>query len=98
MKITFVESVFEGMNDEFKNPTLPDGAAQWSRNEEGVLQGLIYICPCGCKEVSSVPVAPALQGWGFNGHLEQPTLTPSIFKKGGCKWHGYLTDGEWRQV
>jgi hypothetical protein len=39
--------------------------------------------------------------WGWDGNLEQPTITPSINcvaqrdgkPTGGCGWHGFITQG-----
>lgn len=36
------------------------------------------------------------QAWRWDGNLEQPTLTPSIQKMNGCRWHGYLVGGQFQ--
>ena len=94
MKITFTNNIFEGMTDEGKRPDLAPGTAQWTESTE-TLQSLIFICPCGCSTVRSVPVKGPQQ-WNWDGNLELPTLTPSILIVGECGWHGFLTAGEWR--
>ena len=39
--------------------------------------------------------APRAPVWGWDGNLEQPTLTPSIdIKSGTGAWHGYLQNGK----
>jgi len=53
-----------------------------------------------------LPVAGNLVGskphWSWNGDREKPTLTPSIlvYKHEGFDdgWHGFLTDGELKEV
>jgi hypothetical protein len=62
---------------------------------------IIFICPCGCGQVLNLPIKPVGSsgpGWEWNGHEEQPTLTPSIARQDGCHWHGFLTNGEWVTV
>jgi hypothetical protein len=95
VKINFVTNIFENQDDDFKHPTLAPGSAEWSRDEDEKPQSLIFICPCGCRKVRSVPVAGD-RAWQWDGNLESPTLTPSIKIIGECGWHGFLTNGEWR--
>ena len=58
--------------------------------------GLAIRCP-GCGSESYLPTGDS-RGWNLVS--EDPlTITPSVFhtkEKGGCGWHGFLTDGEWR--
>ncbi len=61
---------------------------------------LHYICPCGCGCVGSLPLSPmpGRQGWSWaiaDDMRIKPTLHPSIAKRYGCRWHGYLTAGVW---
>lgn len=47
----------------------------------------------------SIPIKPSVDRpdgpeWLWNGNKECPTTTPSIRDKGCCKYHGYLTNGE----
>lgn len=64
--------------------------------------GILFCCPCGCGTPGSVQFAntpwcdPTKPKWTFNGNREKPTLTPSIQRNIGCRWHGYLTDGVFR--
>ena len=95
MKINFVTDIFKGMTDNGRRLDLPAGSAQWT--EDGPNQNLIFICPCGCAAVRSVPVKGP-QKWNWDGNKELPTLTPSILIIGECRWHGFLTQGEWRTV
>jgi hypothetical protein len=62
--------------------------------------GLEFCCPCGCGDESWLPLV--MQGqphdqhaWGWDGNKQQPTLTPSIRRTYGCKFHGYLQAGVW---
>lgn len=65
--------------------------------------GLLFVCPCGCGDIGHLPlrippvVVAQQPSWDWDGNEEQPTLTPSIRKLDGCKWHGYLTRGVWRE-
>lgn len=59
---------------------------------------IIYICPCGCDQLVSLPVATGPKQdrfWFWDGNKESPTLQPSIRRLDGCKFHGYLTGGMW---
>lgn len=78
---------------------------------EGV--GIILSCPCGNVDEDHelfVPFKVALDGspsphldhgWDRTGDtFETLTLTPSILRSdpNGCRWHGYITNGEVRTV
>lgn len=64
-------------------------------------QWLTYDCPCGCHAPGAlrlVPQASWISGqgtWGWDGNRTHPTLTPSIRRTTGCKFHGHLTAGIW---
>ena len=60
--------------------------------------GFAFICPCGCGRQGYLPTDTSTTSprWDWNGDRERPSLTPSVQFVGGCRWHGYLTDGEWR--
>jgi hypothetical protein len=61
---------------------------------------LQYVCPCGCSQVGVLPLAPVLtmgeKGWEWNGERLDIVLRPSIAKRFGCCWHGFLggSDGK----
>lgn len=85
-------------------PTLAPGSARWVENSKGETAGLNFSCPGGCGDVATCSVRPIGEpkaagsgpSWEWNGDEEKPTLTPSILSaidRGGCGWHGYLTDG-----
>lgn len=72
-------------------------------NRSGVIYlQLAFICP-GCASFggSGLHMLPvnsfAIPSWMFNGDLEKPTLTPSIFSNSGPDGHhvchSFLTDG-----
>lgn len=64
----------------------------------GEVKGIAFRCPCGCGYESWLPVTKGERGWDWNGDFDNPSLTPSILQAGlPCKWHGYLTDGEFRE-
>jgi hypothetical protein len=62
-------------------------------------KGLFYECPCGCGSQGFLGfrgrTKPSRPSWIWNGNREQPTLTPSIRRLSGCKWHGHLVHGAW---
>ena len=94
MKIRFVDDIFSDTAE----PQSGDAkwATEWHEDgSPGQISGIIFCCPCGCGEVSSVPVIGDRK-WNWDGNKETPTLTPSILKMSGCRWHGFLTAGEWR--
>jgi hypothetical protein len=99
--MNLVESIFAGTDESNKSP-LPAGSAKWSR-ADGKIQGIIFVCPCGCRQIRCVPVLSRLagsrsagpRGWTWDGNETSPTLTSSILIVGECGWHGYLTKGEW---
>lgn len=69
--------------------------------------GISFRCPCGeCKRRLMVYFENPLDGKGlidgYGTHntwrrtgkaFEDISLTPSILRKDGCRWHGFLTDG-----
>lgn len=67
------------------------------RELNGEMKGIAFRCPCGCGEESWLPVGRGERGWEWDGNREAPTLKPSVLQSGlPCKWHGYLTGGEWK--
>jgi hypothetical protein len=61
-------------------------------------QGVAFWCP-GCDEPHLIPTKGAVLSatnvnWGWNGSLEAPTFTPSIFYTDpGSRCHSLVTDG-----
>lgn len=61
-----------------------------------------YCCPCGCGKISVLLVGKKFKPssssatWNWNGSETEATLTPSVNHVG--HWHGWLTDGYWREV
>lgn len=73
---------------------LTPGAIEF-RSLDGEVKGIAFRCPCGCGGESWLPVCRGERGWEWNGSVEAPSLTPSILQAGmACKWHGFLTNGE----
>jgi hypothetical protein len=74
------------------------GAFWYVQSAEGKkYTGLGFMCPCGCGERGVVLFYkmdnhPA---WNWDGNIDKPTLTPSIQRNTACRWHGFLTAGEW---
>lgn len=88
----FVGAGGEGISDKDGNPV---------PRREGI--GLSFDCPCGCGEGSFVYFENPLDGglprgspaWKRRGDtFETLTLSPSLLKLTGCKWHGHLVNGE----
>lgn len=65
------------------------------RSIGGAPGGFAYRCP-GCGEEDWLNIHDD-HGWRWDGDIESPTLTPSILHR-PCKWHGYLTSGEFKSV
>lgn len=64
--------------------------------------GIDFVCPCGCGDAIWLPLrltnARANEErpeWQWDGNEAAPTLTPSIRRLERCRWHGYLTNGQW---
>ena len=67
--------------------------------------GIGFDCPCGkCGERAFIPFRNPVHGddpietenhtWERIGEtFENMTLKPSIQRMGGCRWHGFLTNG-----
>ena len=71
---------------------------------EGV--GMTFLCPCGCGIRAAVTFRNPIDGlgpfdaggtptWKREGDtFETMTLSPSILRTTGCKWHGWIRNGE----
>ena len=67
-------------------------------SEPDRVAGMAFICPCGCEREGYLPLngdGDPGPSWEWDGNKEAPTLTPSVQQIGGCRWHGWLTDGVW---
>lgn len=67
----------------------------------GRVDQMEYTCPrtgryCGTVMVGVQRKPAESPSWNWDGNWENPTLTPSINCQGGCRWHGYLTAGVWK--
>lgn len=52
----------DGDRSVYFRPDLAEGAAEWSYTADGVLAGLHFVCPCGCKaprQAHPEPINPA---------------------------------------
>lgn len=71
--------------------------------------GLSFDCPCGCDVRCYVAFSNPIDRGASHKNKDEPTwnrmgntfetltLRPSIMRneeKGGCGWHGYITDGQ----
>ena len=64
-----------------------------------------FDCPCGCDTRCVIEFNNPLDGqgphdnsrdlWDRTGdNFDTLTLTPSIQRMSGCRWHGFVTNGE----
>lgn len=84
--------------DDLKEP----GDFVFTYDKQDRICGMIEKCPCGCGAEGGISFVGETYGkrgegtrplWDWNGDEDKPSLTPSILRTAGCKWHGYLTDG-----
>jgi len=91
MKIQFVKSLsnLEGIGDPVVKEEL---RGKVSRVVIGDTRTLMLVLPCGHLAT--------LDGWNITDiDTDCPSATPSIFcKSNGACWHGYLTNGELKEV
>lgn len=62
--------------------------------------GLDFNCPCGCHDPGWIPLVANKAAhndhtWEWDGREDIPTLSPSIRRNNGCRFHGYLKAGVW---
>lgn len=58
---------------------------------------MAFVCPCGCGHVGHLAFEPdPSPSWQWDGNLEKPTLSPSVWQPG--HWHGWLRAGVWESV
>lgn len=91
--------------NEFGVPPLKAGEWAWVLEKEGDTDPfyLAYGCPCGtnCRKVNCIiPVArvKVTKSWAWDGNWDEPTLKPSIQRRGDCNWHGFMTKGQFVKV
>jgi hypothetical protein len=85
------------------------GSGVWDKDHQPIpfrnRVGLTFDCPCGCDSRCYIGFlnpddgGPPVQepAWKREGEdFESLTLTPSIQRRdpGGCRWHGFITNGE----
>jgi len=110
MKATLVQGILAGGKnadgsdwtggEEVFRKDLAPGSFDFAEGTDGQIASIQFVCPCGCGSVGSLPVRRGFSSsiWHWDGNKEAPTLTPSVLRTSGCKWHGYLTKGEWKQA
>jgi hypothetical protein len=76
------------------HPAAPGEFKFWRQAGAESEGGLHFGCPCGCGALLGIGFGP--NGWAWDGNRDKPTVTPSIQHMNGCKWHGFLTAGEFR--
>lgn len=55
------------------------------------------LCPCGCRQTVQVSLLPKdSPSWTLQleGRAKLPTLTPSVWRRKGCRAHFFLRAGE----
>lgn len=109
MKAQFAENLFDYNKTTYPNEDsaetyrkdLSPGTIEFIYSGEGDKIIMNYVCPCGCGRVRALTARTGEKipnHWQWNGNKEIPTLQPSIACTQGCKWHGFLTNGEWITV
>lgn len=78
----------------------PPGGFTFLPNQDGEPdQCLLHKCPCGCGRVAGLRIGRVKPtqspSWEWDGNREKPTLSPSVYAKYDCGWHGYLKAGIW---
>lgn len=105
--LRFVENVLSWEDDavyeegrQYRRDLAP-GSASWIGGGDGNPNAALdFTCPCGCGSVHVISVSVGEKKphhWLWNGNIEKPTLTPSIQCLTPCRWHGFLTDGVFKQ-
>lgn len=82
---------------EFYRKDCAPGSCQLLLGDDPKAISIRYVCPCGCGRLRRVPAymgEKKERTWNWDGNKDKPTLTPSIACLEGCKWHGYITHGE----
>lgn len=73
----------------------PDGVMFVFMNN-GVAEGVDFMCPCGCSVNYYLPVySPKVERcWEYIDDKDGPTLRPSINHLSGCKSHFHIINGK----
>lgn len=88
-------------------PHSSDPGAYQFVNYNGEQVGIVHACPCGCGQLGTLYWKnPRVNGpnWTVSGKWPKVSFKPSIGFWGendrsqGFHWHGYLTDGEFREI
>jgi hypothetical protein len=86
----------------------PMGHFYWAVSTDGTQRYLWMKLPAQDDDplgaACSIPIRPApadMPSWAWDGNLEKPTLTPSVFHdpknpQSNYHWHGFITNGEMR--
>lgn len=82
-------------------PNKPGEFSYVQNFRENQICGMNFSCPCGCREIGLLLFGShGINGgatWDWDGNEDMPTLKPSILRRGDCKWHGFLTDGIFKE-
>lgn len=94
LRATIVDDI-----DDLRGADCAPGTISIDRYRGDDIDGVHFICPCGCGREGYLPADGTghPQQWVFTQTPLGLTARPSIRQVGGCAWHGWLTDGEWRQ-
>lgn len=76
---------------------VPDGISQktlYLVGEQGKYWLAVMKCPCGCGADIQLPMSSSARPrWTYSGSSSQPTLSPSVWRKSGCRSHFILRQG-----
>ena len=70
----------------------------WSHEKGGDPAGLIFWVPDPGDKSKLLLMGVNFTKWTWDGNRAAPTISPSICKIDGDKWHGYLEAGNFRGV
>lgn len=75
------------------NPLPSTPGAVWFQTYRGNPRGWMHFaCPCGCGKIGAI----SFDKWNLVSDMPRINVTPSIDFDSG-HWHGFLTDGEFRE-
>ena len=78
-------------------PDVPDVVSQrtlYLVGEQREYWLAVMKCPCGCGTDIQLPMSSnARPRWKYSGTTSKPTLSPSVWRKSGCRSHFILRQG-----
>lgn len=83
-----------GAAEEPDVPDVIDKRTLYLVGEHGKHWIAVMKCPCGCREDIQLPMSSNDRPrWKYSGSLARPTLSPSVWRKSGCRSHFLVRQG-----